>query len=529
MKKYLALVLLLMLGGASAVDCPFCHGKVVETCNVDIIPDEPIYGQVMKISVTRGMLRDFQPQVDEEVGIHYYNTSDHVRKVNVTTNEKGIAEYIPNKVGHHLVKACGKTILVYVNTTCGDGLCYGYENRSNCHQDCTECGDWICDPHEGPECPDCAECGDGLCTANEDRVSCPQDCHECGNGICEPRENRGSCPLDCDSGIAEGYCDGEYDDICDPDCDAESDLDCKILEHSQAFAGTIEERGPNPEPGMDWNSPIVYIPILIIAIAVLISILMFRKYTIRDERLIPPEVEKGIEEDVSRILKAKLNEKREELKRSEDKRKGHEEELKKIAAAKDGEGKAEAESELNRREEERLAEVKRKKEERRRMILAALKKEAEEKKRKREEVEKEAEEKAKKEEKVEKSRRRWGFAKNLLRKPGKEESKKEKSAKATAGAEGEVKEEPKEVKKKEKDWKRMQQRWAEEQRRKAKEEERKRAEEEKREKKAARKAKPKKVEEKAEEEPEEEAEKSAGEDVHQYVDDFLKDIKSRGD
>jgi hypothetical protein len=52
------------------------------------------------------------------------------------------------------------------------------------------------------------------------------------NGICEPQrgENYLSCYEDCPSGSLDNYCDGIFDNICDPDCIAqgreEMDTDC---------------------------------------------------------------------------------------------------------------------------------------------------------------------------------------------------------------------------------------------------------------------------------------------------------------
>ena len=49
------------------------------------------------------------------------------------------------------------------------------------------------------------------------------------NGKCEPNlgENHKTCPQDCLSGSADGYCDMLKDGICDPDCSVESDQDCQ--------------------------------------------------------------------------------------------------------------------------------------------------------------------------------------------------------------------------------------------------------------------------------------------------------------
>lgn len=72
---------------------------------------------------------------------------------------------------------------------CGDGVCSGSENSSNCPTDC------------GPSGP---VCGNGVCESGESTSSCPADCHtttppsgpSCGNGVCEGREKL-TCPSDC--------------------------------------------------------------------------------------------------------------------------------------------------------------------------------------------------------------------------------------------------------------------------------------------------------------------------------------------
>ncbi|MBU0757469.1 MAG: hypothetical protein KKF44_05360 [Nanoarchaeota archaeon] len=48
----------------------------------------------------------------------------------------------------------------------------------------------------------------------------------CGNGICEPYETFYSCSRDCKSGGRDNYCDGQNDDVCDPDCHG-NDQDCQ--------------------------------------------------------------------------------------------------------------------------------------------------------------------------------------------------------------------------------------------------------------------------------------------------------------
>jgi putative hemolysin len=48
----------------------------------------------------------------------------------------------------------------------------------------------------------------------------------CGDKICGVPENTLTCPGDCPSGSADGYCDGQADRTCDPDCGVGRDPDC---------------------------------------------------------------------------------------------------------------------------------------------------------------------------------------------------------------------------------------------------------------------------------------------------------------
>jgi putative hemolysin len=62
----------------------------------------------------------------------------------------------------------------------------------------------------------------------------------CGDGTCAMSENTATCPKDCLSGGADGYCDGAKDGKCDPDCKAPgSDPDC-----GAAAAPTRSPAGP---------------------------------------------------------------------------------------------------------------------------------------------------------------------------------------------------------------------------------------------------------------------------------------------
>ncbi len=228
--------LLIIIGSANAIMCPLCAGHIVKFCNVEIYPKERIYDQELTVNVTMGYLGNFTPiEKGTKVEIWYYGDSDNITKLKFTTDAKGLVKYTPKTVGHYLVKVdryevCEKTLLIYVNTTCGDGICGGSETLATCAKDCGRCGDGTCDASENLSCRDCAVCGDKKCTAGESRSSCLKDCVFCGDGICDYVENRDSCKDDCPSGAADRFCDKESDGLCDPDCDAKNDSDCEVPE-----------------------------------------------------------------------------------------------------------------------------------------------------------------------------------------------------------------------------------------------------------------------------------------------------------
>lgn len=157
----------------------------------------------------------------------------------------------------------------------GDGRCGTTETNLTCPKDCpldredklcTARKDGTCDPDcLGGVDPDCeGECGNEVCNAGEHRGNCPQDCgpgeadgycdgekdercdpdcgeedpdcrSKCGDGECsscthrfDPYacENHGNCESDCPSGEKDYYCDGKKDGVCDPDCGEDEDADC---------------------------------------------------------------------------------------------------------------------------------------------------------------------------------------------------------------------------------------------------------------------------------------------------------------
>ena len=109
-----------------------------------------------------------------------------------------------------LTPAC-KDDEVVATYTCGDGVCNGEEDESNCLEDCpAACGNGECGSDETVEsCPeDCdMSCGDGWCLFDETAADCPEDCGtSCGDGKCRPSETGAACPADCAVSCGDGSC-----------------------------------------------------------------------------------------------------------------------------------------------------------------------------------------------------------------------------------------------------------------------------------------------------------------------------------
>lgn len=112
------------------------------------------------------------------------------------------------------------------NVQCGDNICNGNENLSNCAYDCHICGNNVCEPTEKPEnCKQdcCGYCGDGKCVGygcGENPTTCKADCGTiCGNGVCDKGESPTECPKDCDWTICGNWiCENNEDKDCPQDC-----------------------------------------------------------------------------------------------------------------------------------------------------------------------------------------------------------------------------------------------------------------------------------------------------------------------
>ena len=81
----------------------------------------------------------------------------------------------------------------------------------------------------------------------------------CGDGVCIVEEDYLTCPRDCPSGQANGFCDRVGDGRCDPDCRVYEDSDCLIKK--------IRE----------YRTSLILVGILIVLI--ILGMIIWRKYT----------------------------------------------------------------------------------------------------------------------------------------------------------------------------------------------------------------------------------------------------------
>jgi hypothetical protein len=61
-------------------------------------------------------------------------------------------------------------------------------------------GDGLYDEND-PDCVAGPVCGDGVCEGDEDDSNCIEDCDTCGNGICGPDETQANCSADCSTPV----------------------------------------------------------------------------------------------------------------------------------------------------------------------------------------------------------------------------------------------------------------------------------------------------------------------------------------
>jgi hypothetical protein len=132
--------------------------------------------------------------------------------------------------------------------SCGTNGCEAGEDCNNCPEDCIsgsggsgDCSpcfkgvcDSVCHPKKDLEgCPDCAPswcCGDGICEGEENGTNCDIDCGAppvCPDGTCDPGEDQCNCAQDCGTPPSSeaGSCSDGIDNDCDGPVDC-GDADC---------------------------------------------------------------------------------------------------------------------------------------------------------------------------------------------------------------------------------------------------------------------------------------------------------------
>ncbi|MEA1925138.1 MAG: hypothetical protein U9M95_04645 [Candidatus Altiarchaeota archaeon] len=92
--------------------------------------------------------------------------------------------------------------------------------------------DGLCEPY-------CLNQNDPDCVGGEIKTSC-------GNSICDPKENHKTCPMDCESGSSDAYCDKKEDGVCDPNCPVTDDPDC-IAETTTITTSTLIPSTTTPD------------------------------------------------------------------------------------------------------------------------------------------------------------------------------------------------------------------------------------------------------------------------------------------
>ena len=147
--------------------------------------------------------------------------------------------------------SCGNGVcenrVAYCKPFIGKGaavVCYIRETIDSCLQDCSVCGDGLCDRFETQEscCTDCScaeglECRENLCEA----VVTPA---ECGDGACEPPETFETCCSDCACPSPDVSC---IDNSCVPSPELveslEKDLERLAKEQEELLSSVTEKAG----------------------------------------------------------------------------------------------------------------------------------------------------------------------------------------------------------------------------------------------------------------------------------------------
>jgi len=125
---------------------------------------------------------DWQCRINSDCGSGNYCGDDH--KCHSSGTSRGGSGGTSGGTSSGTSSA-GYNIISY--SSCGNNICEGTENYTNCPSDCKKpiiCGDKICEGNENyTNCPsDCKKpiiCGDKICEGNESCINCPDDCGKC--------------------------------------------------------------------------------------------------------------------------------------------------------------------------------------------------------------------------------------------------------------------------------------------------------------------------------------------------------------
>jgi len=219
---FVALLLVQIVSAAS--DCPAArsdfspYNKVILSSFKDgkwMTTGYKFVNEPFKVTVTRVDSGSEEPLSGRSVKIYYQGTdgTQNVLEASGKTDSKGEYEFTPTKVGKYKIEAGGRAPVLTVyellddpsdfGAVCGNGICEDtqLETPDNCPEDCTICGDAVCEGLEDKDsCPDdCVICGDGYCDPEEyspTDCSCVVDCIVCGDGICDTAHEE-ECPEDC--------------------------------------------------------------------------------------------------------------------------------------------------------------------------------------------------------------------------------------------------------------------------------------------------------------------------------------------
>ncbi|MBN2518273.1 MAG: hypothetical protein JXB14_05490 [Candidatus Altiarchaeota archaeon] len=199
-------------------DCPANRSNIGPYNKVTVLPKYKIVNKAFTVYVVKVDDHRESPLSGRSVEISFKEGNVYKVVTTLKTDRNGIVQYTPDKIGTYKIVAATKAVTFEVRgstiqigeATCGNEICEEDEgeNADNCPEDCTECGDAVCEGLETKEsCPDdCEICGDGECDPSEyDRGQCycPEDCIVCGDEFCDKNNGEDDslsptyCPTDC--------------------------------------------------------------------------------------------------------------------------------------------------------------------------------------------------------------------------------------------------------------------------------------------------------------------------------------------